>query len=97
MASSGPRGARPGREVLIGLGYVLVDDHTDRLGRVRVKGEDDRGERVVIRIDPRTDTLTRLTVDVGYFGHQATARLIAERVLQGLRDELDLQDAGVLE
>jgi hypothetical protein len=52
-----------------------------RRGRaVRLTFEDARGAALSVRVEPRTATLVRIRIDVGWFGSETTARLFLERM-----------------
>lgn len=53
--------------------------HNDRR-KWLVLARDDRNDGLAIRIDERTDNMTRLVVDMGLFGDEPTARLIYSRI-----------------
>jgi len=48
---------------------------------------DDQGDKIVIRIDRQTQTLSLLTIDVGLLGPQHVARLVYERIQLALERE----------
>lgn len=66
-------------------GLTLRDDARPPDERTTFVGEDDRGSVVKVRLRGRTERLTRIQVDVGWFGHDATARLVALRIHHHLR------------
>lgn len=66
-------------------GLTIRDVDTQRAFRTEIVAVDDRGARVKVRVRERTDTLSRVQVDMGWFGDAATARLIAVRVSRHLR------------
>lgn len=48
--------------------------------RVELQAEDEKGATYNIRIERRTPRLVRYQLDVGWFGHNATARLLLNRM-----------------
>ncbi|MEM1099455.1 MAG: DUF3568 family protein [Planctomycetota bacterium] len=76
------------RAVLQGIedmGLELKSIDTRRSFRTAYVAKDDRGAKIKVRIRERSETLTRLQVDVGWFGDAATARLLAGRIEYHLR------------
>ncbi|MEM7576416.1 MAG: DUF3568 family protein [Planctomycetota bacterium] len=76
------RAVRQGIEDM-GLDLRSVDER--RTYRTAFVAKDDRGAKIKVRIRERSETLTRLQVDVGWFGDAATARLLAGRIEYHLR------------
>jgi hypothetical protein len=67
------------------LGLVILSEKTRGDGRRRLAFIDERHKVVDLWLDPRTPTLTRLRIDVGWFGSEPTARLILARTRYHLR------------
>jgi hypothetical protein len=62
------------------LGLSVMAEKALGDGRRRLQLVDRRHKVIDIWLDPRTPTLTRLRIDVGWFGSEPTARLILSRV-----------------
>lgn len=62
------------------LSLEIVEETSSRPGRDRIVLRDDRMARMWVYLDQRTPTLTRITVSVGFFGSEPTARLLLKRI-----------------
>lgn len=75
-----------GEEAIADLGLVLKKRDDRRLNRVELFANDETGAKYKIRVFRRTDRLTRYQIDVGWFGHEALARLLLRRMQVHLAD-----------
>lgn len=69
---------------------------TRRTWRTEYVAKDDRGAKVKVRVKERTDKLSRVQVDVGWFGDAATARLVSLRVQYHLRQNGHADENGAI-
>jgi hypothetical protein len=67
------------RKALQDAGLNITRDEFDPPYTHRFTAEDDRGAAVLIRVEHRTDHLTRYRFDVGLLGSDATAKLLFQR------------------
>ncbi|MEM9417839.1 MAG: DUF3568 family protein [Planctomycetota bacterium] len=73
-------------EIAMGdLGFVITDSNGDvEDGKWKIVAVDEDGEKVTIKIDRKTHRLTEFQIDVTWFGHEATARLILKRMAHAI-------------
>lgn len=48
---------------------------------------DDKNEKVKVTIEPRTDTLTQIEIDVGFFGSKGLALVVINQILHEIASE----------
>ena len=48
---------------------------------------DDKKEKVKVTIEPRTDTLTQIEIDVGFFGSKGLALVVLNQIIQEIASE----------
>ncbi len=68
------------------LGLELEQRDESRHHRVELIARDETRAKYKIRIYRRTERLTRYQIDVGWFGHEALARLLLRRMQVHLTD-----------
>lgn len=75
-----------GEQAISDLGLELTKRDEHRLNRIELAARDETGAKFTIRVFRRTDRLTRYQIDVGWFGHEALARLLLRRMQVHLTD-----------
>ncbi|MEM1446101.1 MAG: DUF3568 family protein [Planctomycetota bacterium] len=74
------------RKSIEDMGLDLRSVNERRAYRTEFILKDDRGAKIKVRIRERSETLTRIQIDVGWFGDAPTARLFAGRIEYHLRN-----------
>jgi hypothetical protein len=62
------------------LGFKIEREERPEAGRWRCTVVDDRNSRIRVRVESRTEKLTRTRIDVGVLGSEPTARLLVSRI-----------------
>ena len=76
------------REACGELGLEITLDQRKKPQDHRITAEDEKGSDHKFRVRRRTDRLTHYQIDVGWFGSNATAKLLLNRVQVRLADNI---------
>ena len=85
-------------EVAVGdMGMHLRQTHGDaEEGVWKIVAADDHNEKVVIHITRQTPVLTEFQINVGWFGHESTARLLLKRMALAIELGADEDGTGAI-
>lgn len=69
------------------LGLEIDEENEPRPGQYRIVLIDELNSRIYIHLQERTPTMTRLTINIGLFGSEPTARLILKRIAVAVNEQ----------
>jgi hypothetical protein len=71
---------------------TIDEESSPREDKYRIVLKDERNEKIYVYVERRTETMTRVQINVGYFGNEPTARLLLKRI--GIALDAQFSDEG---
>jgi hypothetical protein len=71
------------------LGLEIEEESEPGPGRYRIVLIDELNTRIYVHLQERTPTMTRLTINMGMFGSEPTARLILKRIAVAVNEHFE--------